>query len=112
MIRLTSKIDVSAAEVYYDLRFKLMIEQHLEELINFEGNVYIDVSPIEAERWNGNLDGYLHSNNVPTFQHWIIMRMNNMDSTLDFNADVRKLILPNIEKLNTLRELYNTIHSM
>lgn len=110
MIRLASKIDVATADVFYDIRFKLMIEQHLDDLKNYAGNVYIDVSPIEAERWNGNLDGYLHSNQVPTFQHWIIMRMNDMDSTLDFHDEIRRLVLPDVEKLSTLRELYNTIH--
>lgn len=110
MIRLTSKMDTSAADVFYDLRFKLMIEQHLQDLINYEGNSYIEVEPIDFTRWEGNLFGYLHSLNVPVFQHWIIMRMNNMDSTFDFNSTVKKLILPNIEKLNTLRELFTTVH--
>lgn len=112
MIRLTSKMDTSAASVYYDLRFKLMIEQHLEDLINYEGNTYIEVEPIDSDRWEGNLFGYLHSINVPVFQHWIIMRMNKMDSTLGFNSTIQKLILPNVEKLNVLRELYSTIHKI
>lgn len=112
MIRLTSKIDVSAAAIYFDLRFKTMIEQHLEDLINYEGNVYIDVTPLEAQRWEGNLNGYLHSQQVPVFQHWIIMRMNGMDSTLDFKANVRRLLLPNMEKLDVLRELFTTVHKI
>lgn len=112
MIRLTSKIDLTAGEVYYDLRFKLMIEQHLNELINAEGNMYIDITPLESQNWKGNLYGYLHSQNVPIFQHWIIMRMNGMDSTLDFNPEIQRLWLPNAERLERLRELFTTVHKI
>lgn len=110
MNKLTSKIDVSTADMYYDERFRLLIEQHLNALITFQGNVYLTVSPMEFEVWAGNLYGYLHSQNIPIEQHWIIMRMNNMDSTLDFSDVLVNLILPDMEQITKLREMFNTIY--
>lgn len=112
MIKLISKIDTSVPPVFYDPRFKIMIEQHLEDLKNYKGNVYIEVSALDAEEWQGNLYGYLHSQNVSIAQHWVIMRMNDMDSTLDFSADCRRLYLPDPERLSTLKDLFNTIHKI
>lgn len=112
MVRLTSKIDVSTPDVFYDSRFKLLIEQHLNALIEFKGNTYLTLTLLEMEVWRGNLYGYLFSQGVPVFQHWIIMRMNKMDSTLDFHDDYEKIILPSAEQINKLRELFNTVHKI
>jgi hypothetical protein len=110
MTKLTDRIDVSTPEVYYDPKFRLLIEQHLSSLINYRGNVYLTLTPMEAEVWQGNLYGYLFSQGVPIHQHWIIMRMNGMDSTLDFSNELETLILPDMEQINRLRELFNTVH--
>lgn len=110
MTKLTDKIDVSTPEVYYDPRFRLLIEQHLNALINYRGNVYLTLTPMDTDIWQGNLDGYLFSQKVPIHQHWIIMRMNGMDSTLDFDDTLTTLILPDMEQINRLRELFNTVH--
>lgn len=110
MVSLSSRIDVSAPAVYYDDRFKMMIEQHLTALIAHKGNTYLKVTPLDMEVWQGNLYGYLYSEQVPVFQHWLIMRMNGMDSTLDFDGDFTNLILPDIEQINRLRDLFNTVH--
>lgn len=110
MIKLTSKIDLSAADVFYDERFKLLIEQHLNDLIMFKGNTFLTISALEMDVWKGNLYGYLFSESVPVFQHWIIMRMNGMDSTLDFHGDYDRLVLPDVENITRLRELFNTVY--
>lgn len=110
MLKLTKRIDVSTPELYYDEKFKVLVEQHLTDLKNYKGNTYLTVTPMEMDMWEGNLYGYLVSQRVPVFQHWIIMRMNGMDSTLDFRGDVATLKLPDVENINRLRELHNTIH--
>lgn len=112
MIKLISKIDTSIPDVYFDSRFKIMIEQHLQELKKYPGNAYIDITPLEAEVWQGNLFGYLHSQNVPTSQHWLIMRMNDMDSTLDLTSEQQRLDLPNMGRISTLKDLFNTSHKI
>lgn len=112
MAKLTDKIDVSTPDVYYNPLFKVMIEQHLNDLIKYRGNVYLTVTPLEIDMWIGNLYGYLFSQDIPIHQHWIIMRMNNMDSTLDFGENNSQLILPDMEQINKLRELFNTVHKI
>lgn len=111
MIRLTSRIDVSTPDLYYSEGFRVLIEQHLNDLKSYRGNTYLTVSQLDLEVWEGNLYGYLFSQRVPVFQHWIIMRMNGMDSTLDFRGEhLEQLMLPDVENINRLREIYNTVH--
>ena len=110
MIKLTKRIDVSTPDLYYNESFKTLVEQHLTDLKNYKGNTYLTITPMDLDVWEGNLYGYLASQRVPVFQHWIIMRMNGMDSTLDFRGNFDKLILPDIENINRLRELHNTVH--
>jgi len=40
------------------------------------------------------------------------MRMNNMDSTLAFRGDIQRLVLPDMETINKLKELYGTVHTI
>ena len=110
MLRLTARIDVSTPDLYYDPRFRILIEQHLADLKNYKGNTSLKVEPIDLDTFDGNLYGYLFSQRVPVSQHWIIMRMNGMDSTLDFNENHGTLILPYMENVDRLREIYNTVH--
>lgn len=112
MVRLSSTIDVSTADTFYDARFKLLLEQHLEMLKKSKGGNFMTVTPHDNEVWQGNLFGYLQSKNVPVYQHWIIMRMNGMDSTLDFHGDYAQLLLPDAESISRLRELFNTVHKI
>lgn len=110
MGKLTESIDTSTPDMYFDEAFRTVIEHHLSYLRNNRNNAYIDLTPRDTVVWKGNFYGLLYEKRIPVEQHWIIMRLNGLDSTMDFKGDFDRIYLPDPERLNKIRDMYNTIN--
>lgn len=76
----------------YSFGFRQLIEDHLPELKDSDQSEYIDVSAASAWRHQGDLYALLTEYDIPRQHHWIIMRVNDMDSPLEYQGEHRILI--------------------
>lgn len=110
--RLADSIDISTPDVFFDEAFHVMIAQHKKALLSSPGRVMYDLTPNEKRIWHGNFVGYMMSKNIPIYLHWIVMYINDIDSSLDFRDDIDFIVIPDLEMVSRLREYYNTTHSV
>lgn len=109
---LSHEIDGSIPDVFLDIGFKTILEQHLEVIKKDINNTYVEVSAHDCDLYQGNFDGLLYKNRIPIYLHWLVTRMNGFDSHTDFNGDIDRIILPDPERINKLKEIYLTIHKI
>ena len=99
---LAKTIDNSGPDIWYDTEFRITLEQHLHFLRNSDNNTSVE----------GNFHGLLYKNNIPSYLHWIITRMNGLDSSTDFKEDITRFIIPDVERVNRIREVFMTTHNI
>lgn len=98
----------SGAAIYYDDSFRAVLEDHMTYLRTHELTRIIQVEAHIADRWAGDLCGLLVSLNVPSYLHWVIMRMNGMMSPQDNGVDLRVLLVPSNKTLESIKNIHKT----
>lgn len=100
-------------DLYYDKAFRLVLETHLNMLINRSS-----AQPIPLElfyQYEGDFYGYLTEIGVTPAHHFIYMRMNGMTNPNQFAKEMRDpsnpavspfLKVPNPNLLDTIVRLY------
>lgn len=76
------------SQVFFDLDFRQALEQHLPTLRINPDTQRKTVSPDDVYRFEGDLYGYLHHENIPISQHWLIMRLNHYLSPTHFGKEL------------------------
>lgn len=101
------KIDLLEAypanQVYFSSSFRIVLDDHINFLKNHPETISIQVSPIEALKYVGDLSGLLFTKNVNVNLHWVIMRMNGFTSPADTDGNVSNLIIPSESVVERLR---------
>lgn len=103
-------------DVYYTEAWRLMIETHLTFLINHPLSVPITAELHQVYKYEGDLYGLLTVLNVPRGYHYIVMRMNNITSPVDFRIpddyeqDFMVLLTPSTTTIDTLRNVFQTTY--
>lgn len=110
--KLADTIDTNTPNLFYDERFRVMIEHHLPTLKSMQGSKTIELTAKDKEDWDGNFDGFLFHKAIPVYMHWIITRVNGLDSSTDFRGQLDRVIIPSTEKVNRIRDYFNTIHNI
>jgi hypothetical protein len=85
-----------------------VLEDHLTYLRTHEDTTVVSVANQEAERWAGDLNGFLFSKNVDARLHFITMRLSGMVAPSDFGVDINTLTIPSAKVINTIRKIENT----
>lgn len=94
-----------------DLRtdaFKLYIETMLPVLINSPGTDQLVVTPSQGSIDAFDLTGFLLDNNISYQYHYIVMRMNGLNSVHAFDENTGSLLLPNWNILGELIQVYRS----
>ncbi len=98
--------------VFYDFGFKVVLESHLTFFRNHTSTQTLPVTENEAYRFEGDLYGLLHSFNIPTQYHYLIMRMNDFTSPHDATDSIKSLRIPSDTLVENIRQLYQTSHKI
>ena len=93
---------------YHSPEFLAVMEDHLTYLRTHEDTVVLSVSNDEAERWAGDLIGYLLTRNVDARLHYVTMRLSGMSSPTDFGVDITTISVSDPKVVNTIRKIENT----
>lgn len=108
--KLTDKIKTSVPTVYYEEKFRFMVEQYMVKLRNSQNTTSFNLTPREKHVFKGNFIGLMNEREVPEYLHWFIMRVNDIDSSFAFTGEQDTIIIPDTEMIDRIREYYQTVH--
>lgn len=82
------------------------IKDHFNEIK--EKSITIAVDPNDARKYCYSVEAYLKSIDVPISTAWIILMLNQLESTLHFDKDIQSILIPDFDQLRQYRTQYNT----
>mgnify|MGYP001325834188 CR=1 FL=1 len=97
---------------YYSADMRVMLELHIPYLLANQRSTLIPIDPNDAHRYEYDLAGLLLKYSVPAQLHWIVMRLNNMTSPIEFTSAVTGLYIPDPNVIERLKSIQTTIHRM
>lgn len=103
-MKINDKMVDPGAEVYYSKEFRDMMESHMAYLRALPSTQADLVQPLDADVWNGDLFGYLTYKKIPMKYQWVIMRVNNFYTPLDFSKTTTQLLIPSFSEVDSLRQ--------
>lgn len=86
--------------------FKKILEDHLS--IIKSKTFTVEISPVDANRFEYDLFSVLRELNVDPKLHWIIMRVNGLNSPADYKKEMMQLQIPDEEYFDSLLATYNS----
>jgi hypothetical protein len=95
-------------QAYSETAFLTLIESHLTYLRKLPKNQVVSVSDKQAYKYEGDLYGLLNDLSVPKKYHYIVMRVNDYLSSADYKGDVRDLLIPDLDEVTLLKNIYQT----
>lgn len=85
--------------------FRALLEDHLPNIKQSTNSRFLDVDPAEAYHYKNNFYGLLYAMRIEPKYHWIVMRSNDIKSSLLFDGILPKILHPD---LNMIDSLYGT----
>ena len=86
--------------------FRQYIESYILRLRSDKGTNSIIMTPIEGTRFNGDLSGWLSTQNIPYDYHWIIGRINGYLDPSCYYGDKLNMLIPNTGLIDSLLVKY------
>lgn len=102
-MKLLNSLIPPGPDVYYSPEFRNVLEDHMTYLRTHPENSVVTIAPNIGYKYIGDLAGVLHHYNVPYHLHWVVMRMNNMTSPIDYRDTMLNLDTPSFTVVERLR---------
>ncbi len=99
-------------EVYYTDAFRNVLEDHLTFLRMHPNTGVILITPAEAYRFEMDLTGLLLTKNIPIYLHWLVARMNFMNTLNENRGDLAQLIIPDPKEVGKILQAFNSTKSL
>jgi hypothetical protein len=93
-ITLNETMPSEGPTLMYSQGFRQLIEDHLQFLRNHDNTEVVDINPQSAYKGEGDLVSVLQDYQVEPQMHWIIMRVNDYTSPMQYRADHLSLLVP------------------
>lgn len=90
-------------DIYYDDKFRSVLEDHLSYLRNDQGTTTLAVKPVDIDKYRGDLYGLFGSMAIPNEYHWVVMRMNNIVSPHDVPEKLESVLVPDYTLVERIR---------
>lgn len=107
-MQITNIATNSGPEIYYNLLFRNVLEDHMTFLRNSSETSILNIESAMAYKYEGDLFGLLFNYKVPFEYHWVVMRMNDMTNPNQTKSTLSNLIIPNKSLIERLRNVYMT----
>lgn len=101
--------------LFYDPDFRLVIEMHLPLLRQDRSMQQVPIEGDQLSKYAGDFYGLLSSMSVPLEHQWTVMRINGLDASHQFGAQLNNpyvdryqfiLMLPTTQSLVRIKQLY------
>lgn len=108
---LQAQLIPDGGDIYWSEEFQTMIESHLAWLKNHPTTYTIAVDDGDAYKYEGDFYGLLAAYRVPTQYHWVVMRMNGLRATTDYDSTKDSLLIPSYQTLADLVQVFATTYT-
>lgn len=97
-------------ELFYDEKFMLVLERHLPLLKS--NAISRVISPELAMKYKHDFMGLCIVLEIPFDHHWLVMRLNNMRTNMEFNGKLESILIPDLTTLEKIVSLHSQIQKM
>jgi hypothetical protein len=98
----SSQVDAGNTNMY-SVGFRNLIENHLNVLRFLTNTRSVAIETKKEQIYTGDFYGLLHDIlNVPQDLWWICMRMNNLESPLDYSGSLNVIVIPARQDIENL----------
>lgn len=87
---------------FYTKEFMDVLESHLAYLKNRSDTYTVQIDTKRAVVYEGDFYGYLNEIKIEPQYHWVIMRLNDMHASTEFNSAMTELHVPNKAEINAI----------
>ena len=96
------------SKLFYDPGFCRLLETYIHTILNRPDNELLEVEGADAYRYEGDFFGLLTYHGISPELHWFILRLNGLNTPLDYIAEHRLIVIPNYDYLNRIKQLYQS----
>ncbi|EKD89522.1 MAG: hypothetical protein ACD_33C00046G0003 [uncultured bacterium] len=107
-MKIDSLMTNTGPAIFHDQAFLAVLEDHMSYLRSHPTTVVLNIDPNKAYKYEFDLNGLLLLYSVPTYLHWLTMRMNNMTSPTDYRKDKLILLVPNDGIVGHIRQSHTS----
>lgn len=100
------------SDVFYTDGLRNVLEDHMTYLRTHASTRVLDVTPMQAHRYEFDLIGLLNELGIPPQLHWVVARMNHFNGFQEVPEDLVKLLVPDDKEIAKLQQIYNTTSSI
>ena len=109
---INSLMNDEGPKIFYDADFRNVIEAHLRILREHPNTAVLDIEPQKAYKYEFDLYGLLLSLNIAPYYHWIVMRVNDLTTPIDFTHEMLRLILPAAGTIDSIRSTHTATYKV
>ena len=102
---LTSKARGAGLAIYYDPKFRKVLEDHMEILRTHPETSSITISHADMNKYKWNITGYLATLCEPHMV-WLIQRLNGYKTDEDYDGTNDTLLIPSTNAVEDIRMRY------
>lgn len=99
-------------EIYYDSKFRSVLEDHLPIIRNKSATNIVAITPQQGYEFEGDFFSLCKSINVPEELIWLTMRINDMTANHEFSRDISEIILVDIDYLSGIVDRHKSTQIM
>lgn len=93
-------------DIYYSKNFMDTLESHLSYFRSSRQSNVIQVDTKKAHIYEGDLFGYLNDIGIEQKYHWLIMRINDLYCSSEFDQNKYVLIIPSYDEIEQIRSAH------
>lgn len=98
-----TNLQLNAGEVnYYSQTFRNTIENHLDFFRNDVSTTTLVLDVHDEYKYRGDFYGLLLKNKIHQDMFWITMRVNALHSPIDYDGELKLILVPSTYKINAL----------
>jgi hypothetical protein len=95
--------------VVLDERFYVHLETHVEYFKNKSTTDVVTITSLDREKYKGDLYGLLLFLGIERKYHFLVMRVNDMVSSSDYDGAKDSLRIPNVSEAGAIIQLYDSL---
>ena len=96
------------ASIYYDPSFRIVLEDHMYYLRTHPNTSYVTADAGKMYVYEFDLFGLLFNIGIPSYLHWIVMRMNNLSSPTDALNKEGTLLIPDADVIGRIQQSHSS----
>jgi hypothetical protein len=96
----------SGDAIHYTSSFRNVIEDHLQWLKQQAGTSVVQVTAMQAHKYEFDAAGLYNELSIPAYMHWVVSRMNGLKSLTEVPAELTQLIVPSSDDISRLASVH------